>query len=427
MDETRIQSGVSFGNSQWMNRFYHRRTVPDASFTAVVRPNLDTLYSSAWLDLKESAVVITVPKVPSDRFYIFQALTMWTNVFYTFGTRENGGDAGSYLIYFNDADAKAAVNVTGAMKSPSRYVWLLGRTEILNGEDLQRIHSIQDEYHIFSASAYNTGGNANAVLPEPLPTESDVDFLDSITAEEFYTRAAQVMSEGNLPEPANDLQTNRNLQSLGIQPGKALVWSGLTTSQRMTLQNSLTLGPVSFFIQAENIATVTNGWKALPNNIGNFGTDYLSRAAVAIGGLGANLPVDAVYWTADGLDGTQPMEIVFSSQHPAPPVNAFWSITIYDEQGRLVANDFDRYRLSSNTGLTSCSDGTLKILLQRNAPEVEEQRSNWLPTPSTKYAVTLRMYWPSATIVNGEYKAPVIVKQTNSFCSGSRLRRLVLV
>jgi len=95
MDETRIQSGVSFGNSQWMNRFYHRRTVPDASFTAVVRPNLDTLYSSAWLDLKESAVVITVPKVPSDRFYIFQALTMWTNVFYTFGTRENGGDAGT--------------------------------------------------------------------------------------------------------------------------------------------------------------------------------------------------------------------------------------------------------------------------------------------------------------------------------------------
>jgi hypothetical protein len=160
-----------------------------------------------------------------------------------------------------------------------------------------------------------------------------------------------------------------------------------------------------------------NGWRVPPMVLGNFGTEYGARAVVALIGLGANLPQDAVYPSAfvDGAD--QPLDganryVIRFDKDSTPPVNAFWSITMYDANSFFVPNPINRYALSSWMPLKKNADGSLDLYVQAESPG-KDKESNWLPAAAGPFNLTLRMYWPTETapsIMDGSWKPPAVTK-----------------
>jgi hypothetical protein len=167
---------------------------------------------------------------------------------------------------------------------------------------------------------------------------------------------------------------------------------------------------------AKALGTPSNGWRVLPMTLAQFGTDYSLRGAIALSGLGANLAKDAVYPTAF-VDGTgQPLTgadryVIHFDEGDLPPVNAFWSLTVYDAQSFLSANPINRYNIAGWMPLTYNTDGSLDVYIQHDSPGSRKQ-SNWLPVPAGEFSVTLRMYWPKEAMLDGAWKPPAIQKVT---------------
>ncbi|MBV8729956.1 MAG: DUF1214 domain-containing protein, partial [Acidobacteriia bacterium] len=184
-------------------------------------------------------------------------------------------------------------------------------------------------------------------------------------------------------------------------------------------QNELTSNVISaanlaIALKAERSGKEQNGW-SVNLDTGSYATHYLARAATARFGLGAIIPADAVYastmndTSGNPLVGTNSYVIHFAPGQ-APPVRGFWSITVYDENGFLVANQINRYSIGSESGLASNADGSIDILLQNSMPGGLE--SNWLPVPAGPFSLTFRLYWPDEAVLNGAWILPPVEPAT---------------
>lgn len=422
MEQTRADSEKLYGPS-YSNSFLHMRTVPDYTFKTVVRPNLDTLYSQAWLDLEQGPIVLSVPSIPVERFYMFQIMDLWSNTFMSLGTRHVGDSPGTYLIYHNlkDKPSDGDTTFTNTSRSLTRYVWVLGRTTVLPGEDLSNVYWYQDQYNLSSLNTFLKNGPPNKVLDSANDTSNPAAEVDAMSAEVFFTNCAGVMANGNPPSPDDDPEANANIKALGISVGTPLDWDSLTIQQKSQMTLSKKMGIAAYAKEASELQQVANCWSGLPNTIGDFGTDYTTRAVAAQVGLGANIPEDAVYKVGLTLDGTVPLKLTFTSESPIPPVRAFWSATLYNTDGNLVQNPIGRYKLGSNDGIEPV-DGKLSLYLQANEPSSENMKY-WLPTPSSKdtkcYTLTVRMYWGKEAILDNSYVLPEITMADGSALAGS--------
>ncbi|MGH1350465.1 MAG: DUF1254 domain-containing protein [Methyloligellaceae bacterium] len=419
MDRTsKVMTSDSSGNEgRKLNRLRHIQILATPAFRAVIRPNNDTLYSSAFLNLKKEPVILTIPEV-KDRYASFTLLDAWTNAFATRSSRilsKNTTTKYPVQVAITGPDWKGTLPAnTEQIKSPTNLVWLQGRTEVKGQADIGNVIAIQNKYGLSSLSSYNENRApqseirpASAVKQKMTP-EQQVRAMD---AKAFYTTLAKLITEN--PPPSADREMLKDLAEIGIIPGKNFDFATLPPEIQQGLgeattaaQEFLRLIPGRFSNDAQWRPDLTKV------KLGEYGTRYTLRAIVADTGFGAIKREDAVYQTArkdtDGniLSGTNQYKIQFP-KGKIPPVKGFWSLTIYDKEGFLVANTLSRYSIGSNSKLQYNRDGSLDIFIQHTPPASDKQ-SNWLPAPSGPFEVTLRMYWPEPAILDGSWKMPAL-------------------
>jgi hypothetical protein len=399
-----------------INQFGHMRAFPTAAFKEVVRANVDTLYSSAFLDLSSGPLVLSVPDT-QDRYYLMPLMDAWTNVFATPGKRTTGTRAGNFLITGPDWIGSIPAGMQ-QFKSPTNMVWILGRTQTNGIEDYAAVHAIQDGYKLTPLASWGQAyvlprGSADPTLDRNIPP---VEQLKKMSAIDYFNRLSRLLKSN--PPPASEAPILAKLAIIGIKPGERFDTATLDPEIAKGLDGSVATAIEKLEQGAKQTGQAVNGWRVPAMILGNYGNNYAARAMIALIAFGANLPADAVYPTtfvdADGnpLDGAHRYILHFESGQ-TPPVNAFWSITMYDPQSFFVDNLLGRYAISSWMPLTRNTDGSIDIHIQHDSTG-KEQVANWLPAPSGGFNVTLRMYWPKSedpSILDGSWKPPGVIRQ----------------
>ena len=416
MDITRKQSvnvepGKELGKGP-MNTFVSVPSYPPADLKVVVRVNFDTLYSVAWLDLTEEAQVVSAPDTDG-RFYLLPMLDMWSDVFASPGWRTTGTKAGNFLVTPPGWSGTVPEGFT-RLSAPTPYIWVIGRTKTDGPADYPAVHKIQAGYKVTPLSRWGKAAGPVTVKIDPgvdmkTPPKTQVD---TMPAEEYFAYAAELLKLH--PPHATDQPMVARLKRIGIEPGKSFDFAGLDPAVKKALEGAPEEAQRLMAWKVATLARVVNGWSMNTDTMGVYGNYYLKRAMVAQMGLGANLPEDAIYPlnladdTGKPLDGANKYTLHFD-KGAWPPVNAFWSITLYDSDGFQVANALNRFAVSSYMPFKVNADGSLDLYFQNESPG-EEKEVNWLPAPRGPFNVCMRLYGPKAEALTGRWNPPPVVK-----------------
>jgi hypothetical protein len=395
-----------------INHFQHLRTFPDHTFTDVVTPNADTLYSLAWLDLTEEPQILSVPAV-GRRYYIMQMLDAWTNVFASPGTRVTGNGKGDFAIVGPGWKGALPAGIA-VIRAPTNLVWIIGRTQTDGAPDYAAVHAIQDHYRLTPLSARTKSFApvarvfAKVGVDTKTPPAEQVAAMNGTT---FFRRLVTLMKEN--PPTTSDAEVLAKFAKIGIVPGHPFNAERLDPQVAHALEDGVHAGQLEIAGEAKRSHDEpVNGWSISPPNIGAFGTDYAQRAAVAARGLGANIPADAIYPHAttdmDGepLSGTHRYQLRIAKGR-LPPVNGFWSLTMYNARQTFIENPLNRYAIGDRDELIVNPDGSVTIHIQTQSPGLDKE-SNWLPAPLESFNVVMRLYWPKKDIVDGTWRMPPI-------------------
>jgi hypothetical protein len=388
-----------------VNQFAHARAYPTADQKDVVRFNFDTLYSLAWLDLAREPIVLSVPDTDG-RYYLLEMLDMWSDVFSVVGQRTTGTKAGNFALVAPGWTGRLPQGVEKIV-APTPAFWILGRTQTNGPADYANVHKVQDGYKLTPlgqwGKSYTPPRNLaiDSSIDGQTPPRTQVNRLDGVT---MLTRLAALMTK--YPPHPNDYPILFRMRALGIEPGKPFDAAKLDPAIAATINSAAKdarddLGP-----SMRSLGQFENGWNVLTQNVGTYGTSYKQRAAVAFGGLGANLPEDAIYPTAFVDSVGQPLTgalkyVLHFDKGKLPPANAFWSITMYDADGFQVANPIDRFAIGDRDKMNFNADGSLDICIQAESPGPDKE-ANWLPAPKdAQFEPTMRIYSPRPAVVDG--------------------------
>jgi hypothetical protein len=410
MDVTRLQAvnvpAGSNGLGGPPNEFHHIRVFPTAEFRAVVRPNFDTLYSSAWLDLTAGPVIVHAPDT-DDRYYMLPMLDMWTDVFANPGKRTTGTAAQDFVVagpgYGGGLPADLPV-----ISAPTPYVWIIGRTQTNGPSDYPDVHKVQDGYGI------TVPGKAREhVVDAGYDTSTEpLRLVNAMSPLDFFAYAARLLAV-NPPHPT-DFSVLARISRLGIVAGESFDPSRFDAEQRAEIEAGWAGALQDMESSLTTLGTNVNGWGIMTDTIGVYGNAYFRRAVIALIGLGANPPEDAIYpvLTADAdgdlITGEQNYVLHFDADK-LPPVGAFWSVTMYDVQGFQVANELNRFAIGDRDPLAFNGDGSLDLYLQHTNPG-PERAPNWLPAPAGPLGITLRLYAPERAVFDGSWSPPPLRK-----------------
>lgn len=404
------------------NTFNNIPTFPDPSMKVVVRPNFDTLYSSAWLDLTKEPVVISVPDTQG-RYYLLPMMDMWTNVFASPGWRTTGTKAGHFLVapegWRPDLRERFVEEFklpadTQRIDAPTPHVWIIGRTKTDGPPDYEAVHKVQAGYKITPLSEW---GRTPKPVQQKIDPSVDVKTppktqVDTMGGPQFFAYAAELLKTS--PPQLTDQPIIARMKRIGLEAGKSFDPAKADPVVRSAIEGAPKAAQELMAWKLPTMAQVVNGWGMNTDTMGVYGNYYLKRAIVAQQGLGANVPEDAVYpfnqadQTGRPLDGGSKYTLRFERSE-LPPVNEFWSITLYDEQGFPVANDMNRYALSSWMPFQTGSDGSLTLYIQNEDPGQDKQ-ANWLPAPKGPFNITMRLYAPKQEILTGKWNPPAITR-----------------
>ncbi|MFF4579882.1 DUF1254 domain-containing protein [Streptomyces sp. NPDC001373] len=389
------------------NEFHHLREFPSAEFRAVVRPNFDTLYSNAWLDLTGGPVELHVSDT-ADRYFMLPLMDMWTDVFATVGARTTGTGDQDYLIVGPDHDATPRDGVT-VLRAPTPYVWIIGRTQTNGPADYEAVWEVQDGYTL------------TAVPPRGYDDlDSDIDvtadalaLVNALSAVDFFSWAAEALAVN--PPHAADFSVLARIANLGIVPGQKFDPSRFTEADLAEIDAGVQEALAEILGSMAGFGVAANGWRTSLDTMGVYGNSYFKRAGVAAGGLGANPPEDAVYPVlvadADGdpVNGDNDHLLRFEAA-AMPPAGAFWSVTMYDAEGFQVANEINRFALGDRDDLVhDQQDGSLTLYISQHNPGPDRE-ANWLPAPSGPLGITMRLYAPEPEVLDGTWNPPVVTK-----------------
>lgn len=396
-----------------MGQFSNAREYPTAEFKAVTAPNADTLYSQAWLDLSKEPYVLSIPD-EGDRYYLMPMLSGWTDVFEVPGKRTTGDKAQTYLISGPGWTGTVPTGVK-QLKAPTNMVWILGRTYCTGTpEDYQAVHAIQDKYSLVPLSAYGTAYTPPAGKVDPsIDMKTPVrDQVNSMSAGDYFKLLAALMKDN--PPAKADAPMVAKMKKLGIVPGQDFDIANVDPVVAKALGAVPKAGVERIMAEFKKAGTLVNGWQIFLK-AGLYGTAYTDRAFVTAIGLGANRIQDAVYPTSEADSQGKPYSgankyVMHFKKGETPPVNGFWSLTMYNADYFFVANPLNRYTLSARNALKYNTDGSLDLYLQADNPGPEKE-SNWLPAPKDRFIPMLRLYWPkekAPSILNGTWKPPAV-------------------
>lgn len=380
-----------------INNTHHVATPAD---TAVITPNSDTPYSILWLDLRAEPMVISVPAIAKDRYYSVQLIDGNTYNFGYIGTRATGTEPGDYLVVGPDWKGETPTGIKKVFRSTTPFTLALFRTQLFSPGDMPNVAKIQAGYKAQPLSAF---------LKQPAPTAAPkIEFLPATTAgikENFFQYLDAALQF--VPETPRDKAVRAKLAKIGIGPGKTFAFKDLPLEHKAAILVAMKQGDDKVDKWLANGNKSINGWNvgAFFGDEAFFNGDWLMRAGAAKGGLYGNDAVEAMYpyaridATGEPLDGSKHKYTITFAPGQLPPVNAFWSVTMYDGKSQLlVKNPINRYLINSPmlSAMKKDADGSLTLYLQKDSPGADKE-SNWLPAPSDKIYLVMRLYWPKPT------------------------------
>jgi len=400
------------------NEINNQHRVATYEDTAVVTPNSDTPYSILWLDLRAEPMVLSVPAVAKTRYYSVQLVDGNTYNFGYIGSRATGSEPGNYLVVGPDWKGETPAGIKKVFSSTTPFAFTIFRTQLFNPGDMPNVEKVQAGYKAQPLSAF---------LKQPAPPAAPkIDFLPATTEgikKNFYEYLDAALRF--VPPTTEDKEIRAKLASIGIGPGKTFEFKDLSLEHKAAVLLAMKEGDdkVDKFL-ASGMKDV-NGW-----SIGSFfgdrafyKGDWLMRAGAAKGGIYGNDATEATYpftrvdAKGETLDGSKHSYTLTFPAGQLPPVNSFWSVTMYDGKSQLlIKNPINRYLINSPMlrGMKKNADGSLTLYIQKDSPG-KAREANWLPAPNDTIYLVMRLYWPKDTPPSilppgeGTWKPPGVV------------------
>ena len=389
------------------DRYRHYARMATPVDLDIPSPNKDTPYSWAWLDLRAEPIVLSLPDVPEPRYYVNQWFDMYTHNFAYTGVRTTGRKAGNYLFAGPNWNGEVPANITKVFRSETHFIGTLTRTELDGASDIAAMQAVQEQFKLAPLSQF-TGQSAPQAAPQVDWPVWDAKQGEGIGFISYLNALLPFM-----PTVASEKAMMERFSQIGIGPGKPFDPDTLDPAIRSALEEGVAEASKEL---AANMRAVTSS-KEIFGSREELGPNYIMlRAEAAMIGIYGNTKEEAVYGAyqqgPDGklLDGTKKWVLRYEPGQ-LPPVNLFWSLTMYNLPGRfLVENPINRYSIGDRTaGLSQGKDGSLEIYLQNESPDVATA-SNWLPTPKGPFFLASRMYGPRQPMIDGTWKEPVLVE-----------------
>ncbi len=365
--------------------------------TAVVTPNSDTPYSLLWLDLRAEPMVISVPAIDRQRYYSVQLCDGNTYNYGYIGTRATGTEAGDYMVVGPDWNGITPAGIKKTFRSSTQFSIAIFRTQLFGPADLGNVKKVQTGY---------AGQPLSAYLKQPTPPGAPAIAFPNINKDlakknffEYLDFALQFA-----PAAPNEAEIKVKLASIGIGPGKTFSFKDLPLKQKLEIGLGMKQGQSKVEKAVANAGANINGWNVsgVPGDGAHYNGDWLLRAAAAQAGIYGNSPEEAMYpftrkdSTGKALDGSKSNYTITFPADQLPPVNAFWSVTMYDGKTQfLIKNPINRYLINSPMlpGMQKNADGSLTLYIQNKSPGAERE-ANWLPAPDGPIYLVMRLYWP---------------------------------
>jgi hypothetical protein len=400
------------GSPRFVNHFSHAPAFPDDRFRQVIRPNADTLYSTAWLDLSKEPVLLHVPDTKG-RYYLFQLMDAWTETVAVPGRRTTGTGEGWFAIVGPGWKGTLPAHAQ-RIDCPTNMAWLLGRTQTNSARDYDFVHGLQQGYKLTPLSAYPGGqpplsladlAEMRSRSPEPPPVK-----VAHMSPTEFFQIFAQLLEHN--PAHSADEPMLRQIAQIGLVAGKPFPPAGLSPDVVKAIEEGAHAASAAFEgFDSKRLPLGKTNW-TVPGHYGRYATNYPVRAFTARYLLGALPAEDAVYYSSARDSAGQLFDggkryVLHFDKSAIPAVRAFWSLTLYDDQGYFTANALSRYAIGDRDPLKFNDDGSLDLYIQHDAPGGDKD-GNWLPAPAGAFNLALRLYWPSDQVVNGAWTPPAV-------------------
>ncbi|MET4029199.1 hypothetical protein ABIB94_000299 [Bradyrhizobium sp. JR7.2] len=390
--------------------------------TAVITPNSDTPYSLLWLDLRAEPIVLSVPAVDKSRYYSVMLCDGNTFNYGYIGSRATGSEAGDYMVVGPNWQGATPPGIKKMFRSSTQFSAAAYRTQLFHPADMPNVEKVQAGYKVQPLSAY---------LKQPAPPAAAAVDFPKANAElvkknffEYLDFALQFAPAG--PE---EKEIRAKLTRIGVGPGKTFDFKDLPLTHKIEIGLGMKDGEEKVEKYLASGQKDVNGWKigSLFGDRQFYSGDWLKRAAAAKGGIYGNDAIEAVYpmtkALADGevLDGSKYKYTITFSAGQFPPVEAFWSVTMYDGKSQLlIENPINRYLINSPMlpDMKKNADGSLTLYIQKDSPGVDKE-SNWLPAPNDEIYLVMRLYWPKTTAPSilpaggGSWQPPAVVRAAN--------------
>lgn len=395
------------------NQFHHALAFPNPDSQIVVRTNVDTLYSAAVLDLKAEPMVLSVPA--SDRYFMLPMLSLWTDVFAVPGTRTTGKNTARDFLVVGPQWRGTAPTGLEVIRSPTRYVWIIGRTQTNGVADYPNVHKVQDAMKLRPLSAR---GKNNYVPPKgKVDPGIDMkaappDVVDKMDAATYFGRFAELLKDN--PPNQVDYPIIHRLQRTGFKVGQSFDLAKAPANIKQAFERGYADGKSLVLAEGKKEAGIgRKGW-VYTTRSGTYGTDYLYRAAIAQCCVGENLPQDAVYPALSSDSQGQPLDgksnyVLHFDKGKTPPVDAFWSVTAYDIDGYFIPNALKRQAIGDRDKLVTNADGLIDLYIQPDSPG-KDKEANWLPVGKAPFTLLMRLYSPREVFLEGNWAPPPVQK-----------------
>ncbi|OSJ35099.1 cell envelope protein [Bradyrhizobium japonicum] len=388
--------------------------------TAVITPNSDTPYSLLWLDLRAEPIVLSVPAVDKSRYYSVMLCDGNTFNYGYIGSRATGSEAGDYMVVGPNWQGATPPGIKKMFRSSTQFSAAAYRTQLFHPADMPNVEKVQAGYKVQPLSAY---------LKQPAPPAAAAVDFPKANAELVKKNFFEYLDFALQFAPAGPEEKEIRAKLTRIGPGKTFDFKDLPLTHKIEIGLGMKDGEEKVEKYLASGQKDVNGWKigSLFGDRQFYSGDWLKRAAAAKGGIYGNDAIEAVYpmtkALADGevLDGSKYKYTITFSAGQFPPVEAFWSVTMYDGKSQLlIENPINRYLINSPMlpDMKKNADGSLTLYIQKDSPGVDKE-SNWLPAPNDEIYLVMRLYWPKTTAPSilpaggGSWQPPAVVRAAN--------------
>lgn len=395
------------GQAAIINTFQHFREQTPSVGVHSVSPSIDTLYSSARLDLSTGPLLLHIPET-TGRYYFIEMFDGWGNLFANPGTRTTGSQAADFVIVGPQWEGIISLD-NPQLKSSTNMVWITLRLELFGTDDSATAQALQDQFSLSPLGSSTVSPPTFIASVRPSPPSASL--VSNMKARSYFNALEKLLTTN--PPSAADAPLLERIATVEIFPDREPEKLTRDPAIERGLEQAVGIAQEKIKAAVPSTYKKVNGWDVFNTEIGTYGTDYLLRASVAASDLGTPLLQDAVYPSTGvdsegmALSGAHRYTIHFTKEG-LPPVNAFWSLTMYNVDHAFVENPIHRYCLQSHQTLHYNADGSLDIIIQKDEPQ--EKNVNWLPCPEGDFNLIMRMYWPKPEVFDGVWSLPAVVR-----------------